>query len=367
MNLVSSCTFNVANGSAPVDLVISGGIYGSGGFTKSGAGLLQITGAGTYAGTTTISAGTLQVDGSLSTNNITVQSGATLAGNGTVGGPTAISSGGTLAPGDGPLGSLFFLSGITLNSGSKSILKLVKVGTIPENDLISTLGTLTLGGTLTVTNIGTNTLAAGDSFNLFSAATFSGTFSSKTLPALGTNLVWDTSQLTSAGIITVAALPAVNVAPATTNLVAGASAVLTATASGTFPLSYQWYDKNTNAIAGATNSTLLLAAVTTGATGNYNVIVTNLFGRATNVGAVMVSAPVPPVLSGAGVLTGGGFALTGTGTAGQAYVLLGASNLVPPVVWLPLATNSADTNGSINFNDPQAVNRSQRFYRLTTP
>ena len=89
--------------------------------------------------------------------------------------------------------------------------------------------------------------------------------------------------------------------------------------------------------------------------------------RLRNVGAVMVSAPVPPVLSGAGVLTGGGFALTGTGTAGQAYVLLGASNLVPPVVWLPLATNSADTNGSINFNDPQAVNRSQRFYRLTTP
>ena len=148
---------------------------------------------------------------------------------------------------------------------------------------------------------------------------------------------------------------------------AGASALLTATASGTFPLSYQWYDKNTNAIAGATNSTLLLATMTTAATGNYNVIVTNQFGRATNVSAVTVTAPVPPVLSGAGILTGGGFALTGTGTAGQAYVLLGASNLVPPIVWLPLATNSADTNGNFNFNDPQATNWPQRFYRLTTP
>ena len=237
-----------------------------------------------------------------------------------------------------------------MNAGSKTILKLTKAGGAPDNDLISTLGTLTLGGTLTVTNTATNALAAGDSFDLLNATTFSGTFSSKTLPVLATNLVWDTSLLTSAGILTVAALPAVIVSPATTNILSGASAQLTATASGTFPLNYQWYDKNTNAIAGATNATLLLAAVTTAATGNYNVIVTNLFGRATNVGAVMVSAPVPPVFSGAGVLTGGGFALTGTGTAGQAYVLLGASNLVPPVVWLPLATNSADTNEEYFFD-----------------
>ena len=367
VNLVSTCTFNVANGAAPVDLLISGGIYGSGGFTKSGTGLLQFTGAGTYAGTTTISAGTLQVDGSLSTNNITVQSGAILAGNGTVGGPATINSGGTLAPGDGAIGGLFFLANATLNAGSKTILKLTKAGGAPDNDLISTLGTLTLGGTLTVTNTATNALAAGDSFDLLNATTFSGTFSSKTLPVLATNLVWDTSLLTSAGILTVAALPAVIVSPATTNILSGASAQLTATASGTFPLNYQWYDKNTNAIAGATNATLLLAAVTTAATGNYNVIVTNLYGRATNVSAVNVSAPVPPLLSSAGVLNGGGFALSGTGTAGQAYVLLGASNLVPPIVWLPLATNSADTNGNFNFNDPQATNWPQRFYRLTTP
>ena len=367
VNLVSSCTLNVANGAAPVDLLISGGIYGAGGFTKSGAGLLQFTGAGTYAGTTTISAGTVQVDGSLGTNNVTVQGGATLAGNGTVGGPTTFSSGATLAPGDGSIGGLFFLANVTLNTGSKSVLEIAKAGTLPGNDLISTLGTLALGGTLTVTNTGTNALAAGDSFDLFSATTISGTFSSKTLPALGTNLVWDTSQLTSAGVLTVGALPTVTVLPATTNLLTGASALLSAAASGTFPLSYQWYDRNTNAIAGGTNSTLLLAAVTAAAAGNYSVVVTNLYGRATNVSAVTVSLPVPPVFSGAGILNGGGFALTGTGTAGQAYVLLGATNLTPPVVWLPLATNAADTNGSFNFNDPQATNWPQRYYRLTTP
>ena len=367
VNLVSSCTFNVANGAAAVDLLISGGIYGAGGFTKSGTGLLQFTGAGTYAGATTITAGTLQVDGSLSTNNITVQGGATLAGNGTVGGPTTINSSGTLAPGDGSLGGLFFLGNVTLNAGSKTIMKLNQAGGTLDNDLVSTLGTLTMGGTLTVTNTGTNALAAGDRFDLFNATAFSGTFSGKTLPALATNLVWDTSQLTSAGVITVAALPTVVVTPAATNLWSGSTVNLSATAGGTAPLNYQWYDKNTNAIPGATNATLLLTAVTATATGNYNVTVTNLYGKATNFGLVTVLAPVPPVLSSGGILNGSGFALSGTGTAGQAYILQVAANLNLPVVWVPLLTNSADPNGVINFIDPQATNWPQRFYRLTTP
>jgi hypothetical protein len=47
-------------------------------------------------------------------------------------------------------------------------------------------------------------------------------------------------------------------------------------------------------------------------------------------------------------------------------VLLGTTNLQPPIGWLPLTTNTADTNGLFNFSDAQATNFSQRFYRLLT-
>ena len=59
--------------------------------------------------------------------------------------------------------------------------------------------------------------------------------------------------------------------------------------------------------------------------------------------------------------------LTGTGTPGQPYVLLTASNLTPTVAWKPIATNTADSGGVLNFSDPQATNYSQRFYHVSTP
>jgi hypothetical protein len=59
------------------------------------------------------------------------------------------------------------------------------------------------------------------------------------------------------------------------------------------------------------------------------------------------------------------FTLAGTGTAGQAYVLLTASNLPPPA-WLPVLTNTADINGLIRFTDLQVSTHAQRFYRIST-
>ena len=61
LNLVGSATLNVADGAAAVDLHLHGGINNSGGLTKSGAGTLLITGAGSYGGATTLSGGRLQL------------------------------------------------------------------------------------------------------------------------------------------------------------------------------------------------------------------------------------------------------------------------------------------------------------------
>jgi len=63
---------------------------------------------------------------------------------------------------------------------------------------------LTYGGSLVVTNIGTNALAAGDTLTLFSATNYSGSFASTNLPALTNGLGWKVSGLNSAGVIQVA-------------------------------------------------------------------------------------------------------------------------------------------------------------------
>jgi hypothetical protein len=62
---------------------------------------------------------------------------------------------------------------------------------------------LTCGGTLIVTNSGGTQLAAGDSFQLFNAASYSGTFSSVILPPLPFGLAWNTNTLNPAGTISI--------------------------------------------------------------------------------------------------------------------------------------------------------------------
>ncbi|MEO8614728.1 MAG: autotransporter-associated beta strand repeat-containing protein [Luteolibacter sp.] len=101
----SSATFNGAG-----DISVSGAIYnstGSGSITKSGAGILTLTAANSYTGTTTVSAGTLVISGNQSTATGAVSVSGTLAGSGgTIGGNTTIEAAGHLAPGNGTANSI---------------------------------------------------------------------------------------------------------------------------------------------------------------------------------------------------------------------------------------------------------------------
>jgi hypothetical protein len=65
---------------------------------------------------------------------------------------------------------------------------------------------MTYGGTLTVNNIGA-ALTAGDSFQIFSAANYNGSFAALNLPALGTGLAWNTNGLTNGILSVVATVP----------------------------------------------------------------------------------------------------------------------------------------------------------------
>ena len=69
--LVLASPGNLVNVTNPADrLTVSGGISGSGALTKTGAGLLLLTGSETYCGATTISAGTLQLGNGTSGHDV---------------------------------------------------------------------------------------------------------------------------------------------------------------------------------------------------------------------------------------------------------------------------------------------------------
>jgi hypothetical protein len=67
----------------------------------------------------------------------------------------------------------------------------ISKGATPNADQLVLSGQpLAYGGTLTVTNVGASPLAAGDSFTLFAASTYSNNFTTTNLPALPSNLRW---------------------------------------------------------------------------------------------------------------------------------------------------------------------------------
>jgi hypothetical protein len=160
---------------------------------------LTLSGNSTHTGATTVNAGTLLVHGNNSAANgvVTVASGATLGGNGTLGGATTISSGATLAPG-ASIGAITFTNTLALSGTT-----VMEISHTPlTNDVVNKTGAMTYGGALQVTNI-SGTLAAGDSFKLFNAPSYTGSFTSITLPTLTSGLVWTTNTLNTAGTISV--------------------------------------------------------------------------------------------------------------------------------------------------------------------
>jgi autotransporter-associated beta strand protein len=172
-------------------IVNNSAIYGSGNLTHTGSGTLTLGGANTYSGATTVNGGTLLVNGSLAAGAVTVANGATLGGYGTINGVVTMNSGSTLSLGSS-IGTLTVNN--ALNLGGTTAMKVSHV-TTATNDSIRGVSTLSISGALEVTVTGT--LQAGDSFKLFNATTYAGTFGSTNLPALGGGLAWDASGLTN--------------------------------------------------------------------------------------------------------------------------------------------------------------------------
>jgi hypothetical protein len=109
---------------------------------------------------------------------------------GIIGGNTTIH--GTLAPG-ASLGTLTFGQNLTFGATGTAQCEISKSPF--GNDTAVVTGNVTYDGTLDVLNTSVELLEAGDNFQLFSAAGYSGSFAQYELPALESGLAWNVSQL----------------------------------------------------------------------------------------------------------------------------------------------------------------------------
>jgi hypothetical protein len=154
------------------------------------------------------------VNGSLGIGTVTVVNGATLAGVGSLAGDLTVNAGGTVSPGGNANIGTLTTSGNAVLQGNTA-MDINASGGIKDG---LNAASLTYGGTLTVTNLaGTPTLS--NSFKLFTASSYSGSFALTNLPALGAGLGWSWNPANG----TLSVVQAVNTNAATVNFQASAA------------------------------------------------------------------------------------------------------------------------------------------------
>jgi autotransporter-associated beta strand protein len=209
-------------------------------------GTLTLGAVNSYTGNTTVNNGFLQVNGSMAAGSgVTIGAGGWLGGMGIINGPATVQNGGTLTPGgaSSSLSTLTFNNSLTLAAGSTSIFEISQSPT--TNDMAKVFGALTFGGTLLVTNISGLDLTAGDSFELFNAASYSGGFTNVQLPVLPAGLAWNTNALNTTGAISIVALTA----PAITGVqIVGGNLVMNGSGG---PADWNYYLLSSTNLAGA--------------------------------------------------------------------------------------------------------------------
>ena len=121
-----------------------------GGLIKKGTGTLYLNTASTYTGLTVVTNGTL-------------------AGIGSIFGSVVVAPAGTIGAGLAAGVGTFTMNTNSLTLQGNASMRVNKTGGTPTSDLITGVGTLNYGGTLTVTNITSDAtpLVAGDTFTLF--------------------------------------------------------------------------------------------------------------------------------------------------------------------------------------------------------
>ena len=184
----------------------SGSLQFGGSNVNSGTdtGVVTLDATNTYSGSTTVGTGTLLVNGSVPSTSVTVLTNATLGGTGSIGGTVTVQAGGTLAPGTptyAPLtnsvGMLTVGGAVTVSGGIS--MEINRDASPNSSQLAASSVTMNAGSTITLNNISSTSLAAGDTFTLFSTPP-AGSFIVTNLPVLPSGLAW-TNNLALNGTI----------------------------------------------------------------------------------------------------------------------------------------------------------------------
>jgi len=201
ISLTGKATFGVAGTSLTIsnDNALTGSSVTN--IVKQGTGSLMLISNSLPAATVLdLVAGTLDLS-QASTPSLTIGNGQTIKGNGVLIGSLTASAGSTVSPG-ASVGILTVKGNVVL-SGTNTMEVDRTAGT---NDLLRATNTvasaINYGGTLRIVTLA-GTITAGNTFKLFSATNYNGTFSS-ILPATpGAGLAWNTNTLATDGILRV--------------------------------------------------------------------------------------------------------------------------------------------------------------------
>ena len=133
----------------------------------------------------------------------------------------------------------------------------------------------------------------------------------------------------SVATLSVVSPPLFTSQPTNLSVIAGSNALFSATVSGATPLAYQWQKNSTNFanggnVAGATSNALTLTAVVAANAGNYALVASNVYGKATSSVAVLTvllpaAITAPPAAQTVQCGSNAAFTVTAAGTAPWSY------------------------------------------------
>jgi autotransporter-associated beta strand protein len=355
-------TFNPAGNAAVITNVLSG----VGGLAVLGNGVLTLTGVNTYGGATAVSGGTLLVNGSLAAASAVTVTNATLGGSGTIGGSATLQPSSVLAAGNGGIGSLTFGGALTLNAYSTNNFAVTTAG--GASNSVAVFGLLTPNSS--VVSVTSGTPLYPGAYPLFTYGASSGSFQPAPLfdvppvhPAYVTN--------NGAGVIY---LVVPNRPPVAQNFTLGAVAGISSTIQ-VIGGKYAPVDPDGDAliiasVSGGTNGTATTDGTnityigTNGAASSDTITYTISDGYGgTAVGTVSIVINSAQGYNQISVqVVGGNVLLTYMGIPGYQYALDWTPSLAQPIAWMPVTTNTAATNGFLNFTN-STLSDGSAFYR----
>lgn len=171
--------------------------------------------------------------------------------------------------------------------------------------------------------------------------------------------------ISAAGILSMPAAPVIVQQTGDQTVLTGKTANFNVISTGTPTLAYQWFLNGTTLLSGMTTSNLSLTNVSAAQSGNYSVIVSNQYGTATSTPSALTVLAQPQTTVQRS--TNGIVELTAIAAPSEQFVVQVTTDLNAPINWINLTTNTAATNGAIDFIDTNAPATPDLFYRLQFP